>query len=43
MTRLVPALLAVLTGRAQRIAAPGLWRVWRDDVGFHISILRGVR
>lgn len=39
MTRLLPALLAVLTGRAKRIAAPGKWRVWRDDAGLHISIM----
>ena len=41
MTRLLPALIAVLTGRAQRIAAPGKWRVWRDDAGLHIEILTG--
>jgi hypothetical protein len=39
MTRLLSALFAVLTGRAQRIAAPGEWRVWRDDAGLHIEVL----
>lgn len=41
LTRIILALFAVLTGRAQRIAAPGKWRVWRDDAGLHISILKG--
>lgn len=40
MTRLLAALVAVLTGRAQRIAAPGKWRVWRDDAGLHIEVLK---
>jgi hypothetical protein len=38
--RLVLAILEVATGRAGRIAAPGKWRVWRDDAGFHLEVLR---
>jgi hypothetical protein len=37
--RLVLAILEVATGRAGRIAAPGKWRVWRDDAGLHIEVL----
>lgn len=40
MTRLAIAVLSVLTGRAQRIAAPGKWRVWRDEAGLHVEVLR---
>ena len=40
MIGLLPALWSVLTGRAQRIAAPGKWRVWRDEAGLHVEVLR---
>ena len=39
MIRLALAILEVATGRAGRIAAPGKWRVWRDDAGLHIEVL----
>jgi len=32
------ALADVETGRAGRIAAPGKWRVWRDDAGLRIEV-----
>lgn len=41
MIRLALAIIGgwhVLTGRVQRIAAPGKWRVWRHDAGLHIEI-----
>jgi len=38
MIRLAFAILEVATGRAGRIAAPGKWRVWRDDSELHIEI-----
>jgi hypothetical protein len=41
MRRLFSALIGgwpVLTGRVQRIAAPGKWRVWRDDAGLHVEV-----
>lgn len=38
MIRLALAIVHVATGRAGRIAAPGKWRVWRDDAGLHIEV-----
>jgi hypothetical protein len=38
MIRLALAVLAVAVGRAGRIAAPGQWRVWRDDAGLHVEV-----
>lgn len=38
MIRLALAILFVARGRVGRIAAPGKWRVWRDDAGLHIEI-----
>jgi len=39
MIRLALAILDVATARAGRIAAPGQWKVWRDDAGLHIEII----
>lgn len=38
MIRLGFAILEVATGRTGRIAAPGKWKVWRDDGRLHIEI-----
>jgi hypothetical protein len=38
MIRLAFAILEVAVGRAGRIAAPGKWRVWRDDAGLHVEV-----
>ena len=39
MIRLLKAILDVAVGRAGRIAAPGQWRVWRDDAGLHVEVI----
>lgn len=39
MIPLALAFLEVATGRAGRTAAPGKWRVWRDDVGLHVVVM----
>jgi hypothetical protein len=38
MISFLAALFAVVMGRVQRIAAPGQWRVWRDDAGLHVEV-----
>jgi len=46
MIRLIRALATIIaardvfTGRAERIAAPGKWKVWRDGEGVVIVIYR---
>jgi hypothetical protein len=36
---MVNAILDVSAGHAARICAPGLWVVWRDEIGVHVKIL----
>lgn len=32
------AIRDVSAGHAQRVCAPGLWAVWRDDAGVHVEV-----
>jgi hypothetical protein len=34
------AMWRVRSGRAERIAAPGQWKVWRDGDGVRVEILK---
>ena len=33
------AIKDVSAGHVQRVCAPGLWVVWRDDAGVHVRVM----
>lgn len=37
---LCEAIREVRAGHCQRIAVPGQWKVWRDEAGIHVEVLK---
>lgn len=37
---LAQAIREVRAGHCQRICTPGQWKVWRDETGVHVKVLK---